>query len=89
MKRRRLKTDFLDTVARTGTSITDFANLAGVERGTIYALINPEQHPHRKGGMHRATAWKLARTYATLAKVDDDTAYARLIVEEQIEENAA
>lgn len=84
MKRLRLKPGFLDTVARTGTSVTDFASIAGVERGTIYALINPDQHPHRKGGMQRATAWKLAKAYVKVAGVDEDTAFARLIVEEDI-----
>jgi hypothetical protein len=32
------------------------------------------------------TAWKLAQTYAVAAKVDEDSAYARLIAEEPIEE---
>ena len=78
----RLSPDFDALIARTGVSKRQFASDSGVDYSTIKALANPDQHPHRKGGMHPHTAWKLARTYAALTHVDDDTAYARLIIEE-------
>ena len=87
--RLRLSPDFDALIARTGVSKRQFASDSGVDYSTIKALANPEQHPHRKGGMHPHTAWKLARTYAALAQLDDDTAYARLIVEEPLAEVVA
>ncbi len=89
MKRLRMRSDFVDTVARTGLSMTDFADTAGINRTTIYALLKPELHPNRKGGMQRTTAWKLAKAYATAAGVDEEAAFARLFVEEPIEQVAA
>jgi len=87
--RLRLSPDFDDLIARTGVSKRQFASDSGVDYSTIKALANPDQHPYRKGGMHAHTAWKLARQYAALAQVDDDTAYARLIIEEALAEVAA
>jgi DNA-binding XRE family transcriptional regulator len=87
--RLRLVDDFDRIIARAGLSKREFARRSGVSYATIKALENPEQHPHRKGGMHPTTAWKLARTYAQAVAVDEDTAYARLIVEEPIAEVAA
>lgn len=87
--RLRLSPDFDALIARTGISKRQFASDSGVDYSTIKALLNPEQHPHRKGGMHAHTAWRLARAYAALVHLDDDTAYSRLIVEEPIAEVAA
>lgn len=81
--RRVLRPEFADTIAREGISISEFAKVAGVERGTIYALLNPSQHPNRKGGMLRMTAWKLAKAYAKVKGISDDDAYVALIAEEQ------
>ena len=89
MRRLRMRSDFVDTVARTGLSMKEFADTAGVNRTTIYALLKPELHPHRKGGMQRATAWRLAKAYASAAGVDEDAAFGRLFVEEPLEQVVA
>lgn len=86
--RLRLAEDFDTLVARAGLSKREMARRSGVSYATIKALENPDQHPHRKGGMHPTTAWKLAQTYAQVAAVDDETAFARLIVKEPIVEVA-
>lgn len=85
MKRIRVREGFVDTIARVGLTMTGFAEHAGVNRATLYALINPAQHPKRRGGMLRATAWKLSRAYAVAAGIDEETAFARLLVEEDID----
>ena len=87
--RLRLSPEFDALIARTGISKRQFASDSGVDYSTIKALLNPAQHPHRKGGMHPYTAWKIAKAYAKAIDLDEDTAFARLIVEEPIEEDAA
>jgi len=82
--RLRLSPDFDVLIARTGISKRQFASDSGVDYSTIKALVNPEQHPHRKGGMHPHTAWKLARMYAKLAEIDEEKAYGALIVTEEL-----
>jgi DNA-binding XRE family transcriptional regulator len=77
----RIHPDIAGLLARQGASIADFAERAGVARQTIFALLNPAQHPERRGGMHRTTAWKLARAYAQLTGLSEDAAYAAIIVE--------
>ena len=73
-----------DYVARAGLTLKAFAERASIAESTLHALLNPEQHPHRtRGGMHRTTAWKIARAYASAAGVTDDQAYALLIIEER------
>lgn len=82
--RYRLAGDVNTTVAKAGLSMAHWAELAGVSYSTIKALRNPNLHPNRKGGMHETTAWKLARAYAKAAHVDEDEAFRRLIVAEEI-----
>lgn len=81
----RLAPTFDAAVARAELSITELAREAGVAASTIHALRNPSQHPERKGGMHPATAWKLANAYARLAGASPDAAYAALIAEGEVE----
>ncbi len=81
-KRIVLKPNFADTIAKTGISMAEFAITAGVERTTLYALMNPAIHPERKGGMQRTTAWKIAAAYATCTGVSAEDAYAVLFAEE-------
>ena len=88
MKRIRVKSDFADTIARAGLTMTGFAEHAGVNRATLYALINPAQHPKRRGGMLRATAWKLAKAYAQAAGIEEEAAFERLLVEEDVDQVA-
>jgi len=87
--RLRLVDNFDDLIARAGLTKLGLAKRANVSYATVKGLLNPDQYPQRTGGMHRATAWKLAKAYAVAADVDEDTAYARLIVEEPLAEVAA
>jgi hypothetical protein len=89
MKRIRVRSDFADTIARAGLTMTDFAASAGVNRATLYALINPAQQPRRRGGMLRATAWKLAKAYARATGLEEEAAFAKLLVEEEVAPVAA
>lgn len=84
VKRKRivLKPDFADTIAKAGFSMTDFATAAGLERTTLYGLMNPAIQPERKGGMLRTTAWKIANTYAGAVGISPEEAYATLLTEE-------
>lgn len=79
---RRINPNIADMLAREGASIAQFAERAEVARSTIFALIHPEQHPERRGGMYRTTAWKLARAYAGIAGVSEDDAYRAIILED-------
>jgi hypothetical protein len=81
-KRIVLKPEFAETIAKAGFSITEFATAAGLERTTLHALINPSQHPQRKGGMMRTTAWKIAAAYANRAGLSAEDAYSKLLAEE-------
>lgn len=87
--RLRLAEDFDTLVARAGLSKREFARRSGISYATIMALKNPEQHPYRKGGMRPDTAWKMAKAYAEAAGVDEETAFARLVVEEPVDAIAA
>lgn len=87
VERIRLHPDFVDTIAQTGMSLAAFCRQAGVSTATVHALRNPTQHPHRKGGMQRATAWKLVKTYAQLTQVSDQVAWDRLLVVEHVAED--
>ena len=87
--RLRLAENFDMLIARAGLSKLELARRSGVGYATIKALENPAQNPRRRGGMHPTTAWKLAQTYAQVAAIDEETAFARLIVEEPIAEAIA
>ena len=82
--RYRLADNVKTTVAKAGLSMARWAELADVGYSTVKALRNSSLPPNRKGGMHEATAWKLARAYAGAAQVDEDEAFRRLIVAEEI-----
>src|SRR5687767_8732809 len=62
-KRIVLKSDFVERVGMAEITLTDFAKEAGIGRSTLYGLLNPESHKNRRGGMHRNTAWAMARAY--------------------------
>ena len=83
----KIHPDAPDLIARAGLTMKAFAERAGIAESTLHALLNPEQHPHRtRGGMHRTTAWKIARAYASAAGVTDEQAYTLLIIEERGDE---
>ena len=80
----KINPDAPDHIARAGLTLKAFAERASIAESTLHALLNPEQHPNRtRGGMHRTTAWKIARAYAGAAGVTDEQAYALLIIEER------
>lgn len=81
MKRVRLQPNFADIIARYGIGMNEMAELARLGRATIYALQNPDTHPHRRGGMHRTTAWKIANAFAEKTGVAPETAWSMLMVE--------
>src|SRR4051794_26977922 len=86
----RLAPDFTHQIARVGLSQRALARRSGVALSTIKGLIHPQQARERRGGgMQLTTAWKLAQAYATAAGVDEQTAFARLLVEEAVEDGAA
>lgn len=90
----KLRAEAPDLIARAGVkrkrrdptaddSLKAFAKEAGIAVGTLHALINPAQQPVRtRGGMHRQTAWKIAGALARWSGMDEDAAYAAIIVEE-------
>jgi hypothetical protein len=80
--RLRLANNFDDLIARAGLTKLGLAKKARVSYATVKALINPSHSPYRTGGMRRDTAWKLAKAYAEAAGVDEETAFARIVVEE-------
>jgi hypothetical protein len=87
MKQSRLHLSerFPDLIARTGYSQRAFARTASVSHSTIMGLLHPELHPGRRGGMQRRTAWRIAQTYATIARIDPEAAFRLLIVERPVE----
>lgn len=72
---------FPDLVAQADLSQRAFARQAGVSFSTIMGLLHPALHPGRRGGMQRRTAWRIARTYATIAGIEAEAAFHLLIVE--------
>jgi hypothetical protein len=82
----KLSPDLPDLLARHGVGITEFAERSEVSRATVFALLNPAQHPERRrGGMHRTTAWRLAQAYGQVVGVDSEVAYRAIIREEPVE----
>lgn len=79
----RLAPTFTDSIAKAEISLAAFAREAGMAVSTIHALLNPSQHPHRKGGMRPDTAWKLANAFARHKQISPQEAYETLIVEEE------
>jgi predicted transcriptional regulator len=80
---KRLNPNIARMLADLDLTISAYAKRAGVARSTIFALLNPDQHPDRVGGMHPVTASKLSRAYAEAAGITPDQAYALIIVEEE------
>lgn len=85
-KKIRLQPDFLDTIAETGLSVAEFSRRADVAPETIWALLNPNRHPERRGGMRRETAFKLITTLAKELNIDREEARRRTTYEEEIAE---
>lgn len=84
----RLSERFPDLIARIGYSQRGFARESGISFSTIMGLLHPELHPGRRGGMQRRTAWRIAQAYATIARIDPETAFRLLIVERTVERSS-
>lgn len=82
MKRIRLHPDFADIIAQHGIGMNEMADLSGIARATLYALQNPETHPHRAGGMRRTTAWKIINAFVARTGIPPQAAKEMLMVEE-------
>jgi len=80
---RRLNPNIARMLADLDLTISAYAKRASVARSTIFALLNPDQHPDRVGGMHSITASKLSRAYAEAADITPEQAYALIILEEE------
>ena len=80
-KRIKLAPTFSDTVAQAEMSIAALAREASISEATIHQLMNPAQHPERKGGMYKQTAWKIANAFARLTQRTPHEAYQQLIIE--------
>lgn len=80
---KRLNPNIARMLADLNLTISAYAKRAGVARSTIFALLNPDQHPDRVGGMHPITASKLSRAYAEAAGITPEQAYELIIVEEE------
>jgi hypothetical protein len=72
---------FQDHIARVGLSAKDVIMQAHISRATYFGWLNPATHPHRRGGLRRVNAWKIARVYAQAAHLSEDDAFATLFVE--------
>ncbi len=81
MKRIMLNPNFANVVARHNIGMNEIADRAKIGRATLYALQNPETHPHRKGGMHRTTAWKIVNAFSDETGISPDDAWGMLMVE--------
>jgi hypothetical protein len=76
--------DYLDRLARLDMPLYQFAREAGVSEATMFALQNPLHHPHRIGGLHRRTSWKIAAAYAKRAGLSEEEAWKQLFVEKDV-----
>ena len=81
MKHIMLHPNFANVIARHNIGMNEIADLSEIGRATLYALQNPETHPHRKGGMHRTTAWKIVNAFSDKTGVPPDDAWGMLMVE--------
>jgi hypothetical protein len=78
----RINPNFPELVGKLGYSLRGFCRQFDVPHNTIYAALNPEDHPDRVGRVQARTAFRIARAYAQAAQLDEGAAYAATIVEE-------
>lgn len=81
MKRIRLHENFANEIAAHGIGMNEMAEAAGIGRATLFALLNPQTHPKRVGGMYRTTAWKIVNAFAAKTGVAPKDAWNMLMVE--------
>lgn len=81
----RPKSTFRHTLASVGLSVDDVAQQAPISRAAIFAWLNPDTQPTRKG-IRLKNAWAVARVYAAVAGVEKEVAFTLLFVDEPIEQ---
>jgi hypothetical protein len=77
--------NFRHKLASVGLGVDDVAQRAAVSRAAIFAWLNPDTQPIRKG-IRLKNAWAVARVYAAAAGIDKEAAFAALFVDEPAEQ---
>lgn len=80
--------DFRYKLASVGLGVDDVAQQASVSRAAIFAWLNPDTQPNRKG-IRLKNAWAVARVYAVTAGIDKEAAFTSLFVDEPSEQALA
>jgi len=73
--------DFRHKLASVGLSVDDIAQQAFISRAAIFAWLNPDTRPNRKG-IRLKNAWAVARVYAATAGIDKEVAFTALFIDE-------
>jgi len=77
--------DFRYKLASVGLGVDDVARQAAVSRAAIFAWLNPDTQPSRKG-IRLKNAWAVARAYAAAAGIDKEVAFTALFVDAPVEQ---
>jgi hypothetical protein len=72
--------DFRHKLASVGLGVDDVAQQTTVSRAAIFAWLNPDTQPSRKG-IRLKNAWAVARVYAETAGIDKEVAFTSLFVD--------
>ena len=80
--------DFRHKLASVGLGVDDVAQQATVSRAAIFAWLNPDTQPSRKG-IRLKNAWAVARVYAATAGIDKETAFTALFIDESVDQPMA
>lgn len=73
-----------DKIAAAGYTIRGFSQETDFPAGTLIAILYPESHRARAGGMQARTAYRLARAWAQARGIDEETAFKEIIVEDTV-----
>jgi hypothetical protein len=72
--------ELADKIAAAGYTIQGFCEESGFPQGTLTGILYPESRPGRIGGMQGRTAHRLARVWAQARGIDEQAAFAEIIV---------
>lgn len=81
-KRITVVDNFETLIARAGLSKEGLAREAGISRGVLYRAISPASYGSGDGAIRGTTAWKVAKAYARVLSLDDQTAFNTLFTVE-------
>lgn len=76
--------DFRHKLASVGLGVDDVAQQASISRAAIFAWLNPDTQPSRKG-IRLKNAWAVARVYAATAGIEKEEAFTSLFIDEPAE----